>query len=85
MRSRGWRLLLIGGAIVMLAGCASSEEWRTWREHPTHYASGDHGFFSLRNREGKAAKVTRGDIALARDQGWWGKPITVSSEQILER
>jgi len=85
MRSRGWRLLMIGGALVMLAGCASGDEWRTWREHPTHYASGDHGFFSLRNREGKTAKVTRGDIALARDEGWWGKPITVSSEQILER
>ena len=85
MRSRGWRFLMIGGAVLMLAGCASSEEWRTWREHPTHYASGDHGFFSLRNREGKTAKVTRGDIALARNEGWWGKPITVSSEQILER
>ena len=85
MRSRGWRFLMIGGALVMLAGCASGDEWRTWREHPTHYASGDHGFFSLRNREGKTAKVTRADIALARDEGWWGKPITVSSEQILER
>jgi len=85
MWSRGWRFLMIGGALVMLAGCASGDEWRTWREHPTHYASGDHGFFSLRNREGKTAKVTRGDIALARDEGWWGKPITVSSEQILER
>ena len=85
MRSTGWRLLLIGGALVVVAGCATSEEWRTWKEHPTHYASGDHGFFSLRNREGKSAKVTRDDIALARDQGWWGKPITVSSEQILER
>jgi hypothetical protein len=85
MRSRGWRFVMIGSAVLMLAGCASSEEWRTWREHPTHYASGDHGFFSLRNREGKTAKVTRGDIALARNEGWWGKPITVSSEQILER
>jgi hypothetical protein len=85
MQSKRWRVLLIGGAIVTLAGCASGEEWRTWKEHPTHYASGDHGFFSLRNREGTAAKVTRGDIALARDQGWWGRPITVSSEQILER
>jgi hypothetical protein len=85
MRSTGWRLLLIGGALVVVAGCATSEEWRTWKEHPTHYASGDHGFFSLRNREGTSAKVTRDDIALARDQGWWGKPITVSSEQILER
>jgi hypothetical protein len=85
MRSNGWKVFVIGGAVLMLAGCATSEEWQTWKEHPTHYASGDHGFFSLRNREGGSAKVTRDDIALARDQGWWGKPITVSQEQILER
>src|SRR2546427_417081 len=82
MRSKRWRLLLIGGVLVTLAGCASSEEWTTWKQHPTHYASGDHGFFSMRNRDGKSAKVTRDDIALARDQGWWGKPITVAQEQI---
>ena len=42
-------------------------------------------FFSTRNAEDKSPRVTREDIALARDQGWWGKPITVSQEQILER
>ncbi len=85
MRSNGWKVFVIGGAVLMLGGCATGEEWQTWKEHPTHYASGDHGFFSLRNGDGKSAKVTRDDIALARDQGWWGKPITVSQEQILER
>ena len=85
MRRMGWRVVLIGGVLVALGGCASSEEWKTWKEHPTHWASGDHGFFSLRNREGKAAKVTRNDIAMARDQGWWGKPLTVDQAQILER
>ena len=85
MRSMGWRVVLIGSVLAALGGCASSEEWKTWKEHPTHYASGDHGFFSLRNRDDKSAKVTRDDIAMARDQGWWGRPITVSSEQILER
>jgi hypothetical protein len=85
MRSTGLRVLLVGSVLVALGGCASSDEWTTWKEHPTHYASGDHGFFSLRNRAGTSAKVTRDDIAMARDQGWWGKPITVSSEQILER
>ena len=85
MRSNLWRVLLIGGVLVALAGCASNDEWATWKQHPTHYASVDHGFFSLRNREGKSATVTRDDIALARDQGWWGRPITVAQEQILER
>lgn len=79
------RLILVGGALVAVAGCASSEEWRTWREHPTHFASGDHMSFSVRNKEGGTPRVTRQDIGKARDEAWWGKPITVSQEQILER
>lgn len=80
------RTFLVGlGALLTLAGCATGDEWQTWKEHPTHFASGEHFFFSTRNREGAAPKVTRQDIAMARDQGWWGKPITVSQEQILER
>jgi hypothetical protein len=86
MRSDRLRLLLVvGGVLVAVAGCATGEEWTTWKTHPTHFASGEHMFFSVRNREGGPAKVTRQDIALARDEGWWGKPITVSQEQILER
>jgi hypothetical protein len=75
------------GAVALLActGCASGEEWKTWREHPTHFASGDHLFFSTRNAEGSSPRVTRQDIALARDQGWWGKAITVDQGAILER
>ena len=85
MRSARLRLLLVGGVLVAMAGCATSEEWATWKAHPTHFASGEHMFFSVRNKEGKPPVVTRKDIALARDEGWWGKPITVSQEQILER
>jgi hypothetical protein len=85
MRSDRWRLLVVSAVLVAAAGCASGEEWRTWREHPTHFASGEHLKFSARNKEGGTAHVTRQDIALARDEGWWGKPITVSQEQILER
>ena len=85
MSTQRVRLLLISGALLAAAGCATGEEWQTWREHPTHFASGDHMFFSVKNREGKDARVTRNDIAKARTEGWWGKPITVSQEQILER
>jgi hypothetical protein len=85
MRSDRRQWLLVGAVLVAAAGCATGEEWSTWREHPTHFASGEHLFFSARNREGSAAKVTRQDISMARDEGWWGKPITVSQEQILER
>ncbi len=86
MRSDRVRLLLLVGTVVIAAaGCATSEEWKTWRDHGTHFASGEHMFFSLRNREGSSPRVTRRDIQEAKDQAWWGKPITVSQEQILER
>jgi hypothetical protein len=85
MRRDHIRFLLISGALLAAAGCASGEEWKTWREHPTHFASGDHLFFSARNGEGAPPVVKRTDITLARDEGWWGKPIAVSQEQILER
>jgi hypothetical protein len=85
MRRHRVKLLLIWGVLVAAAGCATGEEWGTWKQHPAHFASGDHMFFSARNREGAAPRVKRQDIAMARDEGWWGKPITVSQEQILER
>lgn len=86
MRTASWkRVVFVGSVLVAMAGCASSEEWRTWREHPTHFASGEHMGFSVRNREGAAPRVARADIAKARDEGWWGKPVTVGQEQILER
>ena len=85
MRRDRLHALAIVTAALLTAACASSEEWATWKEHPSHFASGEHLAFSLRNRSGAPARVTREDIALARSQGWWGKPITVSTEQILEK
>jgi hypothetical protein len=85
MRSDRFRFLLIGSVFVLAAGCATGEEWTTWKQHPAHFASGDHLFFSTRNTEGSAPRVTRADVTRARDEAWWGKPITVSQEQILER
>ena len=85
MRSTRWQFLLGMAVLLATAGCASTEEWTTWKEHPTHFASGDHMFFSVRNQGDTSAKVTRQDIALARDEGWWGKPITVGQEAIQER
>ena len=77
--------VLVAAVAILGVGCASSEEWATWKAHPTHFASGNHLGFSLRNREGNAARVTRDDIAIARDEGWWGQAATVDQEQILER
>jgi hypothetical protein len=85
MRSILGKLLLLAAVLVVAAGCASSEEWKTWYDHRTHFASYDHMGFSMRNSEGAPPIVTRKDIALARDEGWWGKPITVGQVLILER
>ncbi len=85
MRSDRLGVLLVSGVLLAAAGCATSEEWATWKAHPTHFASGDHLAFSVRNTGGSQPQVTRRDITLARDQAWWGKPITVSQEQILEK
>jgi hypothetical protein len=80
------RLRVVSMAVALLvAGCASGEEYATWKAHPTHFASGSHLGFSLRNREATAPRVTREDIAIARDEGWWGQAATVDQEQILER
>jgi hypothetical protein len=80
------RVLLTGALALAVAGCASGEEWRTWKDHPTHFASGEHLFFSARNKsDGSSPRVKRTDLVLAREEGWWGKPVTVAQEQIIER
>lgn len=84
---RTWiaRALLLGGVVLAASGCATSEEWSEWTRHPSHFATGDHLTFSFRNTEGSAPRVTRGDIDRARSEEWWGKAITVSSEQIIQQ
>lgn len=73
------------GLLVAAGGCATSTEWQEWRDHTTHFASGQHAVFSLRNnRDGSNPRVSRGDIAAAQTESWWGKVITVSPEQIFE-
>jgi hypothetical protein len=84
MRTRGFWFPAVPVLLVVF-GCASADEWATWKEHPAHFASGAHLTFSMRNREAQAARVTRQDVALARDQNWWGKAITVDQQQIIER
>ncbi len=85
MRAYPARLLLAGAALFVMAGCATSEEWSIWRQNNAHFASLEHFKFSNRNREGREPRVTREDIQIARQQNWWGRPITVAQEQILER
>jgi hypothetical protein len=84
MRNRILGSALVFSVAVIAGGCASSEEWAEWRAHNSHFASGQHGTFSLKNREGTAPRVARTDIDAARAENWWGKAITVSPDQIFQ-
>jgi hypothetical protein len=86
MESLRWWLLLIAAVMFSMSGCASSQDWAFWRGHTSHFASGEHMTFSLRhsdngyypggdgngNGHGSEPGITDADMALARDEGWWG-------------
>ena len=77
-------LLLLLGAAVAGTACASSEQWGEWREHPSHFASGDHLFFSLRHQgDNPTPRVRQRDMDTARAQSWWGQPIVVRPDQLF--
>jgi hypothetical protein len=84
MRNRILGSALVFSVAVIASGCASSEEWAEWRAHNSHFASGQHATFSMKNREGTAPRVARTDIDAARSENWWGKAITVSPDQIFQ-
>ena len=83
--SKRWLSVALVVAGFASTGCASSEEWSTWYNHRTHFASGDHMSFSIRTPDSGRGQVTRTHVAMARDEGWWGKPVTVEQTQILDR
>jgi len=49
MRRTTLRTIAVMTALLGAAGCATSQEMATWKAHSTHFASGDHFLFSLRN------------------------------------
>ena len=78
-------LVVLAVVVAGLTGCASSEEWNTWYSHRTHFASGDHMSFSVRTPETGPGRITRKEVAAAREEAWWGKPVSVSQAEIIER
>ncbi len=84
MYGKHWRSVVMGTALLLAGGCASSEEWQTWKSNTSHFASKEHYDFSMKNRSG-APTVTRQDVAMASSQNWFGKAVTVDQGQILER
>ena len=86
MHRRIIRAALVVSVLFLTGACASSEDWRVWLGHTSHFASGDHGFFSMRNnKDGSNPSVSRSDIEGARAQTWWGiYAVTVSPSQIFQ-
>jgi len=83
----GWiaMAITVGGLAGLVSGCATSEEWADWRSHPTHFASGTHATFSMRNdKAGSNPRVARTDVEAARQETWWGTAITVSPERVFQ-
>ncbi|MFQ5899399.1 MAG: hypothetical protein ACE5JN_14300 [Candidatus Methylomirabilia bacterium] len=83
MRSRAVSAFLLGGTFIVVTACATSEQWGEWGAHSSHFASGQHLTFSLRNRNGPAPRVTQRDLDAAGDQNWWGEAVIVKPEQIF--
>jgi hypothetical protein len=77
----GWLVLLT--SLLGAAGCATRAELAAWEAHTTHFASAEHLVFSLRNDTRSTPLVTRADVDRARDQHWWGDPVTVSPDAII--
>lgn len=73
-------------ALIGSSACATAQQWATWRQHSTHFASGDHLAFSLRNeREHPVPRVTRKDLEEAKAQDWWGDPVVVRPDELVKR
>lgn len=73
MRSVIMKAAIVTGIQSLTAACATKNDWNTWRAHNSHFASGEHGIFSMRNnKDGSNAKVARSDIEDSRQQSWWG-------------
>jgi hypothetical protein len=72
--------------VVGSSACATSEQWARWREHSSHFASGDHFVFSARNQGRHATpRVTQKDMDEAQVETWWGDPIIVRPDQFVKR
>ena len=86
MRTIAIRAALIAGILFLTGACASSDDWGMWRSHSTHFASGEHGFFSMRNnKDGSRPSVSRSDITASKQQDWWGVyAINVTPDQIFQ-
>lgn len=78
MENLRWWLLLVVAVLFSMSGCASSQDWAYWREHPTHFASGGHMTFSVKNDNPYYPMVTDADKTQAQSYGWWGDEVPLA-------
>jgi hypothetical protein len=79
------RVVVLLGVVLLTGACATSQEWSDWRQNKAHFASSQHVLFSLRNSTSSDVRVTRADVEATRTEGWWGTPVTVSSDEIIQK
>jgi hypothetical protein len=80
------RILILLAVALAGSACATSEQWTEWREHPSHFASGEHRAFSMRHRGANPVpRVSQRDVEKAKAESWWGDPIVVRPEQIFTK
>jgi len=65
-------------------GVRHVEEWSDWKGHNTHFASGTHGVFSLRNNKDGSNPRLRTDVDAAPRRPGGPRRSTVSPEQIFQ-
>ena len=76
-------LIVLAGVSLFNSGCASQTQWNRWEAHPTHFASGEHLWFSVFNQGKKEPpRVARRDLTNARAQSWWGDQVVVRPRQV---
>jgi hypothetical protein len=84
MRGRRRTLLACLVIAAAAAGCATPGQWAEWRAHSSHFASGEHLWFSLRHQgDAPAPRVRQRDVEVARSEAWWGEPIVVRPDQLF--
>jgi hypothetical protein len=83
MRTHVLGTITLMAALVGAAGCATSEDLSARDTHGTHVASGTHAALSVRTALSSEPEITRADVTRARDEGWWGDPVTVSEAAIV--
>jgi hypothetical protein len=86
MRRGIMKAMVIIGVVFLAGACTTREDWNMWLAHNTHFASGEHGLFSMRNnKDGSDPKVKRSDVDSSRQENWWGVyAVNVSAAQIFQ-